>query len=45
VLAILAERATAICAAPLRVDAIAVFEQPSREAPFTLRRRFPFGQA
>jgi putative phosphonate metabolism protein len=45
VLAILAERATAICAAPLRIDAIAVFEQPSREAPFTLRRRFPFGHA
>jgi putative phosphonate metabolism protein len=42
VLAILAERAAPICAKPLRIDAIATFEQPSREAPFTLRRRFPF---
>jgi len=44
VLAILAERAARICAAPLRVDAIAIFEQPSREVPFTLRRRFAFGR-
>ncbi len=45
VLAILAERATPICAEPLTIDAIATFEQPSRTAPFTLRRRFPFGPA
>lgn len=45
VLAILADRAADICAAPLRIDAIAVFGQPSREAPFTLRRRFPFARA
>jgi putative phosphonate metabolism protein len=44
VLAILRERAAPICAKPLRVDAIAVFEQPSAEAPFTLRRRFAFGR-
>jgi putative phosphonate metabolism protein len=43
VLAILAERAAPICTKPLRVDAIAIFEQPSREAPFSLRQRFPFG--
>jgi putative phosphonate metabolism protein len=42
--ALLAERAAPICATPLRIDAIAVFEQPSREAPFALRRRFPFGR-
>ena len=44
VLAILAERAAPICARPVTIDAIAIFEQPSREAPFTLRRRFPLGQ-
>jgi hypothetical protein len=33
-----------MCATPLRIDAIAVFEQPSREEPFGLRRRFPFGR-
>jgi putative phosphonate metabolism protein len=43
VLAILTERAAPICAKLLEIDAIATFEQPSREAPFTLRRRFPFG--
>jgi putative phosphonate metabolism protein len=42
VLAILAERAAPICAKPLRIDAIATFEQASRDAPFILRRRFPF---
>jgi putative phosphonate metabolism protein len=42
VLAILAERAAPICAKPLRIDAIATFEQASHEAPFILRRRFPF---
>jgi putative phosphonate metabolism protein len=42
VLALLAARAAPICAKPLTIDAIAIFEQPSREAPFTLRRRFPF---
>ena len=44
VLAILAERAAPICAKPLTIDAIAIFEQPSREAPFSLRRRFAFGR-
>jgi putative phosphonate metabolism protein len=43
VLAILAARAAPICAEPLTIDAIAIFEQPSREVPLTLRRRFPFG--
>jgi 2'-5' RNA ligase len=42
VLAILTERAANICVKPLTIDAIAIFEQPSRDAPFTLRRRFPF---
>jgi putative phosphonate metabolism protein len=44
VLAILAERAAPICTTPLRVDAIAIFEQPSRKAPFRLRQRFAFGR-
>jgi putative phosphonate metabolism protein len=43
VLAILAERAAPICAEPLRIDAIATFEQPSREDPFAVHRRFLFG--
>jgi putative phosphonate metabolism protein len=42
VLAILAERAAPICAAPLRIDAISIFRQPSREAPFVQHRRFAF---
>jgi putative phosphonate metabolism protein len=45
VLAILSERAAPICADPLTIDAIAIFEQPSREAPFSLRQRFPFGSS
>jgi putative phosphonate metabolism protein len=44
VLAILAGRAAPVCAKPLTIDAIAIFEQPSRDAPFTLRGRFPFGR-
>jgi putative phosphonate metabolism protein len=44
VLALLAERAAPVCAEPLTIDAIAIFAQPSRDAPFTLRRRFPFGR-
>ncbi len=43
VLAILMERAAPVCARPLAIDAISVFEQPARDAPFTLRRRYPFG--
>jgi putative phosphonate metabolism protein len=43
VLAILRERAASVCAKPLTIDAISVFEQPDRDAPFTLRRRHPFG--
>jgi putative phosphonate metabolism protein len=45
VLAILAERAAPLCAEPLTIDAIAIFEQPSRKAAFTLRRRFRFARA
>jgi hypothetical protein len=41
-LALLAERAAPICAAPLTIDAIAIFEQPARTGPFVLRRRFLF---
>jgi putative phosphonate metabolism protein len=44
VLALLAERAAPICARPLTIDAIAVFEQRSRETAFTLRRRYAFGR-
>jgi putative phosphonate metabolism protein len=44
VLALLAELAAPVCAKPITIDAIAIFEQPSREASFTLRRRFPLGQ-
>jgi putative phosphonate metabolism protein len=43
-LAILGARAAPLCAAPLTIDAVAVFEQPARAAPFTLRRRFAFGR-
>jgi putative phosphonate metabolism protein len=42
VLAVLAERAMPICATPFMIDAIAIFEQPARDAPFVLRRRFAF---
>jgi hypothetical protein len=42
VLAILALRAAPVCARPLVIDAISVFKQPARDAPFTLRRRYPF---
>jgi putative phosphonate metabolism protein len=44
VLALLAERAAPVCATPLAIDAIAIFEQPARDAPFVLRRRFAFGR-
>lgn len=43
VLAILAERAAPVCAEPLRIDAISIFRQPSREVPFVQHRRFAFG--
>jgi putative phosphonate metabolism protein len=43
VLAMLVERAVAVCARPLVIDAISIFEQPDHAAPFTLRRRYPFG--
>jgi len=42
VLAILGELAAPVCAAPICIDAIAVFEQPDHSAPFVLRRRYPF---
>ena len=45
VLAILRERWAQLCAPRLVVGAVAIFEQPSREAPFILRRRFPFEAA
>ncbi|MGH6913114.1 MAG: DUF1045 domain-containing protein [Geminicoccales bacterium] len=45
VLAVLSERAQEVCAKPLAIDAISLFEQPVREAPFVERRRFAFGQA
>jgi putative phosphonate metabolism protein len=44
VLTILAERAARICAEPLRFDAISIFRQPSRDAPFVQHRRFRFGR-
>ena len=38
------ERMTApLCTRPLKVSGIALFEQPGREAPFRLARRYPFG--
>lgn len=38
------ERLTApLCAEPLAVDGIALFEQKARGAPFGLMRRYPFG--
>jgi putative phosphonate metabolism protein len=44
VLAVLVERAAPVCAGSLVIDAISIFEQPHRAAPFTLRRRYPFGR-
>jgi hypothetical protein len=35
--------AAPVCSVPLAVDAISLFEQPTREAPFRLTRRFPLG--
>lgn len=43
-LAILAERAAPVCAAPVVVGAISIYEQPDRSVPFVLRRRYPFGR-
>jgi hypothetical protein len=45
VLRVLAERATPIRASPLTIDAISVFAQSTRDAPFIQRRRFPFRRA
>jgi putative phosphonate metabolism protein len=42
VLEILRARGRALCDAPLRVDRIALYEQPSRDRPFILTRDFPF---
>lgn len=36
-----ADRLGDLCRRPLRIDSLCLFEQPSRDAPFTLRRRFP----
>ena len=39
--AALAERTAPVCRDPLRIDAIAVFEQADREAPFRVTGRYP----
>lgn len=39
----LAARAAPIIAEPIAIDAIALFRQPRRDAPFTMLQRFPFG--
>ncbi len=41
-LEILEGRASAMAKAPLRVDAIALYEQPDRQSPFIQTDRFPF---
>ena len=38
----LAPLAAPLCAAPLEVSGIALFEQPARDTPFGLTRRYPF---
>lgn len=45
VLSLLTEQAAAICAEPLVIGEIAVFDQPNRESPFVLRQRYPFGRS
>ncbi|HZH28278.1 MAG TPA: DUF1045 domain-containing protein [Azospirillaceae bacterium] len=35
--------AAEVCAGPVTVDAVTLFEQPSASAPFTITGRFPFG--
>ncbi|MGI9416516.1 MAG: DUF1045 domain-containing protein [Geminicoccaceae bacterium] len=45
VLDILKGEAAALECAPLRVDAIALYEQPDRDSPFTRTARFPFRAA
>ena len=35
--------AAAVCAEPVRVDAVTLFVQPAEGAPFVVDRRFPFG--
>ncbi|MDX6748669.1 DUF1045 domain-containing protein [Geminicoccaceae bacterium 1502E] len=41
--AVLAEQAAALCAEPVRFDALAVFEQPDRQSPFVVTGRHPLG--
>ena len=40
--AALSRLAEPVCAEPLRIDGICLFEQPRRDAPFVLTERFPF---
>jgi putative phosphonate metabolism protein len=40
--AILVDKTAPLCREPFDIDALAVFEQPSREAPFTITGRYPF---
>jgi putative phosphonate metabolism protein len=40
---ILGQRLAAFCRGPMAVDAIALFAQPERSQPFTLRASFPLG--
>jgi putative phosphonate metabolism protein len=39
--AVLAERTAPVCVDPLRIDAIAVYEQDDRQAPFRITGRYP----
>jgi putative phosphonate metabolism protein len=41
--AVLAERTAPVCRDPLVIDAIAVFEQADRQAPFRITGRYPLG--
>jgi putative phosphonate metabolism protein len=42
--AALAPLAAEVCAAPLRIDALSVFEQEGRGAPFMVTGRYPLGE-
>lgn len=43
IMAALEPRVAAVTAEPVAIDAIALFRQASKGAPFTMERRFPFG--
>ena len=43
--ALLAERTAPVCIDPLRIDAVAVYEQADRQSPFLVTGRYPLNEA